>query len=121
MTTVERRDVESALRKKGFVLEETDHRYYKLQVDGKYTGIQTKVSTGTKYKTLAASLVGLMAGQLRLSKAEFLDLVRCSIDGDAYVSLLEKKGLQLRGEPLTAKPPPGAEEPRPASPGTTKP
>lgn len=93
MTSLPRAEVEASLCRKGF--EESrdgDHRYFKLMCDGKYTGIQTKTSHGTKYKDLGAPLVAAMARQIKLGKSEFLDFVQCSLSQKRYFEILRKKG-----------------------------
>lgn len=69
-----------------------DHRVYRLYVDGRKTPVNTKVSTGTSYRTLGAPLVSAMARQVRLSSAEFSAYVQCSLDHDAYVELMRSRG-----------------------------
>lgn len=56
MPPLDRDDVEAGLKKKGFTEEDGDHRFYKLNVGDKYTGIFTKTSRGKKYKTLGDDL-----------------------------------------------------------------
>ena len=92
---LERKDIESSLGRKGFRLFETHHRFYYLYVDGKKTGIYTYVSTAPKYKTLQAKLIGDMARELKLSKAEFADLIECKMSYDAYVARLRDQGVQV--------------------------
>jgi hypothetical protein len=92
MPSLERDDVETSLKKKGFLEEDGDHRFYKLMVEGKYTGIMTKTSRGKKYKTLSDDLVSLMARQLKLTKKQFVDLVNCPLTLDEYVALLRRSG-----------------------------
>jgi len=89
MPSLKRDDVEASLRQKGFEEAPGDHRFFKLMVDGKYTGLFTKTSRGKKYKTLGDELVGRMARQVKLTKAEFCKLVDCSLSGDEYRALLE--------------------------------
>jgi len=40
------RDIASNLQRKGFVPDEGNHTFYRLFVDGKNTGIRTKISHG---------------------------------------------------------------------------
>jgi len=91
--SLERDDIESSLRKKGFLEEDGgDHRSFRLMYQGKYTGIFTKTSRGSKkYKTLSSDLVSKMALQLKLTTKEFASLVECSMSGDQYVALLEER------------------------------
>jgi hypothetical protein len=90
-----RREIARALARKGFVLDERDHAYFRLWVDGLDTGIYTKLSRGAKYRDIDRSLLGEIADQLHLSNEDFEQLVDCKIDGPAYVALLRTKGLQL--------------------------
>jgi len=91
MASLERDAVESSLKKKGFVVEERDHRYFMLYADGQYTGIHTKTSRGTGYKTLGSNLVGKMAEQLKLTTQQFVELVRCPLSAAEYIALLNQK------------------------------
>lgn len=95
VANLERSAVEAALDAKGFTLEERDHRYYFLFVDGKRTGIYTKVSTGTNYRTLRDPLVALMAKQLKLTAKQFRELVECKLTAGGYVEILRGQGLNL--------------------------
>lgn len=93
MPTLERDDVVDSLCKKGFSEQDGgDHRYFRLLQDGKDTGIFTMVSRGgRKYRTLGNDLVSKMAKQLKLQTKEFVQLVECTMTGDAYVALLREK------------------------------
>ncbi len=92
MANLERDDVEAALKRKGFVQDDRDHRYFKLFVGGKYTAIFTKTSTGKKYKTLGDNLVSHMARQVKLTGKQFKALVDCSLSAADYVLLLQQRG-----------------------------
>jgi hypothetical protein len=94
MPALARDVVEAGLLKKGFVLEDSgkDHRYYKLHLNGKYTGIVTKVSRGSGYKSLGNDLVSMMARQVKLKTAEFCDLVQCPMSAEKYVETLRERG-----------------------------
>lgn len=95
MAALERTDVVASLLKKGFEEGPGDHDYLKLIVGGRYTGIYTKVSRGSKYRTLGDALVGQMARQVKLKKAEFVDLVGCAISGEQYLAILRRQGEEL--------------------------
>lgn len=94
----ERRDVAASLRRKGF-REAThgDHVRYWLFVGDKRQAIYTKISHGTSHRTIQENLLKLMAYQLKLTKAECLELVDCQMDGDAYLRRLRANGVQLDG------------------------
>lgn len=90
---LQRSEVEAALAAKGFVLDERAHRFYRLHVDGRYTGIQTMVSTGTKYRTLGDSLVSQMARQVQLTARQFRELIECTLSAGGYLEILRSKGI----------------------------
>lgn len=91
MPSLERDDVEASLKRKGFVEEAGDHKFYRLVVGGQTTGICTKTSRGKKYKTLGKDLVGHMAKQLFLTTKQFQQLVECTLSHEEYVALLQSR------------------------------
>lgn len=88
---LDRDDVESSLRKKGFTQTERDHRFYDLHHNGQKTGIYTKTSRGKAYETLGDDLVSKMARQVKLTKPEFVRLVSCTMSGPEYIALLQQR------------------------------
>jgi len=98
MPSLERDDVEASLKRKGFDEHEGDHRYYRLMVNGKYSGIFTKTSRGKKYKSLGKDLVAQMAKQLFLTKKQFEELVECTLTQEEYLKLLVARGELDEGE-----------------------
>jgi predicted RNA binding protein YcfA (HicA-like mRNA interferase family) len=84
------RDIASNLQRKGFVPDEGDHTFYRLFVDGKNTGIRTKISHGEK--EIHDGLLAQMAKQARLVKKEFLELVDCPMSDARYLELLRERG-----------------------------
>ena len=89
MPSLKRDQVESSLERKGFTLDAGDHRYFKLMYQGKYTGIFTKTSRGTKYKTLGDDLVKKMAHQIKLTTKQFVEFVDCKMSGEDYIRVLD--------------------------------
>lgn len=86
------RDIESALRKKGF--EENDrkhHRYFHYRTaDGFLTNVYTYTShSGTD---IGDTLLGNMARQCKLPKHDFLNLVDCPMSRNAYEDRLREEG-----------------------------
>ena len=84
----------SALNKKGFEQDETrDHIcfYHCWKSTGKRSGIWTRVSHSSKPKDLPKWLVSEMAKQLKLKKAQLVDLVSCEMDQLKYESVIEEK------------------------------
>jgi len=66
---VEKRTIESNLPHKGFIEEDTHHKYFYHEYQGKRTGIYTYTSHGSKHKTYGENLLGMMRKQLRLDKS----------------------------------------------------
>ena len=88
-----RRNVEQTLGGKlGMVMDQRDHRYYRLYVEGQFI-LKTKVSTGTGHGTIAPQLVSLMAKQLRVPAPFFRDLDACTKTREDYLSHLRGSGV----------------------------
>jgi predicted RNA binding protein YcfA (HicA-like mRNA interferase family) len=85
------REVAANLERKGFIADDGDHTFYRLFVDGKNTGIRTKISHGEK--EIHDGLLSQMAKQTRLVRKEFLDLIDCPMTGSQYIELLRERGL----------------------------
>ena len=85
------RDIERALPSNGFERAVRGHIYFMFQYKGKDCGVSTHVSHGSK--EVGDSLIGQMAKQLRLSKANFVDLVECPMGHDEYVAELKRQAL----------------------------
>ena len=86
-----KRSILSSLQRKGFVPRDRpgDHIYlvyYDLL--GKKTQVLTKVSHGSKGKTIGNVLIGRMARQCKVSTSEFVRLVDCSMDREEYDTLI---------------------------------
>ena len=91
---VDRTAIESSLRGKGFVGEDSHHRYFYHEVEGKRTGISTHTSHGSQFKTYEDNLLKQMRKQLRLDTLRQLrDLLECPMTEDDYNDILRKKGL----------------------------
>jgi hypothetical protein len=84
------RDIDAALRKKGFHCDVSgDHIYY-------YFGdsrVKTKMSHGMGSSSLSAELIGNMARQLHITKKQFLALIDCPLDEAGYRAILQDIGL----------------------------
>ena len=84
------RDIDAALRKKGFRCE-TDGKHIWYYFTGiPQTGIKVMMSHGMMGKTIGAGLIGDMAIQLHLSKKQFLDLIDCHLDAAGYRAIIER-------------------------------
>ena len=84
----------SSLIKKGFVQQDgyKDHYFFTYYTkNGKKTDIFTKLSRGSSYKTIGDPLLASMAKQCRLDKKNFLNLIDCPLDRDAYENILTSK------------------------------
>jgi len=84
------RSVDAALCSKGFRREEDgDHIFYSFPG----SCVRTKISHGMMGRDIGRELLGLMAKQLHLSFAQFLELVDCSLDEAGYRAILKKCGI----------------------------
>ena len=84
------REIDAALCQKGFQKEPTGkHIRYFLQG---FSEIRTMMSHGMMGSTLSANLITRMARQLRLTKAQFLDLIDCTLTEADYRDILENQG-----------------------------
>ncbi|MBI3525563.1 MAG: hypothetical protein HY066_13760 [Betaproteobacteria bacterium] len=84
-------DVERSLTSKGFHHKEGDHNYYQYYSRaGKKTAVFTKTSHGTR--EIDDSLLGRMARQCKLSRADFDRLIDCPLDRDGYETKLISLG-----------------------------
>jgi hypothetical protein len=78
------REIDAALRKKGF------HR----ELDGKHiryffnARIFTFISHGMKGTATGPPLILQMAKQLRLTKAQYLEFIDCTLDEEGYRAIL---------------------------------
>lgn len=90
---LDRSDVEAALERKGFSRTEGDHHFFiYYTIEGLKTSVRTKVSHGTKYKTIDDGLVSLMAKQCGLTSPQFKQLVECPLDRTKYETILVDSG-----------------------------
>jgi hypothetical protein len=94
----DRKDVESALLRKGF--EEIsgkgrgqDHRYFTFKSSNGQKVATTHTSHGSGYKSLGDSLLSAMAKQCHLIKSDFVNLVDCTLTQEGYEDKLIEKGL----------------------------
>lgn len=86
------KDIDVALQKKGFACKSDGKhiRYFFLLPDGTKAGVNTLMSHGMGGSTIGDPLLGRMARQLLLTKAQFLDLVDCTLDEAGYRAILDK-------------------------------
>lgn len=90
MAVLETRLIRSGLPKKGFVENNSHHKYFHLFVNSKKTGLSVKMSHG---KDEADDfIISFMAKRAGLNKKEFIDLVKCPLSYEDYVKLLIERG-----------------------------
>lgn len=86
-----RSDVENSLTKKGFRSRDGDHSYFNYYSKaGKKTAVFTKTSHGAR--EIDDNLLGKMARQCKLSRADFDRLIDCPLDRESYESKLIAQG-----------------------------
>jgi hypothetical protein len=90
---LERRDVETLLQKKGFVVCSGDHSFFTYCTQtGLKTSVWTKTSRGSSHKTLGDDLLSKMGKQCGLTKGQFTQLVECPLTRDVFEDMLLKSG-----------------------------
>lgn len=87
-----KRQVEAGLTNKGFRVTESHHRFFLYYTEGgEKSAVRTHTSQG-KGIELDDFLLGQMAKQCRVSKAEFLQLVDCPLSRTDYELKLRDSG-----------------------------
>ena len=85
------REVERSLTQKGFRPRDGDHNYFLYwSKAGKKTAVFTKTSHGGR--EIDESLLGRMARQCRMSRADFDRLIDCPLGRDEYEGKLHASG-----------------------------
>jgi predicted RNA binding protein YcfA (HicA-like mRNA interferase family) len=88
---IKAREVESALLKKGFELDQRHHRFFFLVVDGRSSGIFTRISHG--HEDIGDKILGRMARQMKIKRRELDEFVSCSMSGNDYLARLRAGGV----------------------------
>ncbi len=84
------REIKTALQRKGFVQSNSDHKVFRLHVQGKITAIRTHLSHGSnEYND---NLLALVARQLKLRRSQLDDLIDCPLSAEDYIAQLLKNG-----------------------------
>lgn len=93
-STRSRSVIQDSFAKKGFQekLGGNHQRFIYFSLQGKKTAVHTKLSRGTKYKTLSDPLIAQMAKQCKLTKGDFLELVDCPLSREDYEKKLKTRG-----------------------------
>ena len=87
------RDVDAALRRKGFVVREQKRhrRYFFYTRDGGRSAVSTSMSRGSR-RDIGNRLAGFMASDCKLTNREFDRLIDCSMSREDYEDLLIERG-----------------------------
>lgn len=87
----DRKDVEAALEKKGFVLKEGDHHRFIYHTKA---GAKTRVMTKTSHshRQIADNILSQMAKQCGLTNKLFGELVDCPLTRDKYEESIAQSG-----------------------------
>lgn len=92
MTVRKSSKVVNNLEKKGFIPSDSHHKFFYFYIDGKDTGIWTKISQGSNHD-LDEYLLHKMAKQVKLPFDRFLDLIDCPMSKDEYIDYLRMESL----------------------------
>ena len=86
-----KREIKSALESKGFIKAEgKPHEFYVLMVDGKQSGIQTKLSHGSG--EYSGKVLSYIRKQLRFNNmSELKGFIKCDLSKEDYIEILENK------------------------------
>ncbi|MFQ6100277.1 MAG: hypothetical protein ACE5OS_03450 [Anaerolineae bacterium] len=89
MTTLKTARIERALLSKlGFEPKAGHHRIFRLYLEGRLVA-RTYISHGQR--EVGRYHVGYMARQMRLSRREFLDAIKCPLTREEYYGLLRQR------------------------------
>ena len=83
--------IEASLSKKGFRVANTHHKRYIYYANGEKTGITTFISHGIK--EYGDILLNKMRNQLKLSREQFDDLVKCPLTKEDLYEFYYDEGL----------------------------
>lgn len=93
MGNVKRREVESALCKKGFRKSNGDHRHFIYYTcNNKKTSVWTKISHGSSHRDLSQDILHRMAHQCQLPYRDFKKLINCPMSRQEYEEFLVQQG-----------------------------
>ncbi len=86
---LKRNEVESGLKRKGFIRSDNDHRYLTLYVDGKKEA-STFVGQGDNFD-IRSDEIGFMAKELGITNHNFVDLVTCKLSAESYIIMRKER------------------------------
>ena len=93
MGSARSRNIDAALRKKGFRREMDGKHVRYFLTNGEQ--VRTMMSHGDSGTSIGAPLISAMSRQLHLSKRQFLDLIDCTLSEEAYRTVLREQGLAV--------------------------
>ena len=85
------KDLDSQLKKKGFIPEKRDHTFYFLHYKNKKTSVYTKLSHNIN--EYGNSLLSQMARQLSLTNSEFENFIECPLTYNDLIEKLKEKNI----------------------------
>ena len=91
MATRKAREIKEGLTKKGFITVQHDHTYLFFSVEGRKSGIHTKISHGNK--EYGDNILSLVARQLRITTKQLDDLLDCPMSYEDYLAILRTKNI----------------------------
>ncbi|MBZ3935513.1 type II toxin-antitoxin system HicA family toxin [Methanimicrococcus blatticola] len=84
------REIESALKKKGFIeVRNGDHKHYYFVDESGYTFLKTRVSHGNP--EYSGRLLSSLMKQLHLNSSQLQDLVNCPLTKDRLHQIYEQE------------------------------
>lgn len=89
MASLNAKDTESNLLKKGFTKFQGDHRYFEFIHNGT---LITKTKTSHNSQDINDSLISLMSQQCKVTSGFFKAFAKCTKSKDEYIEELKKKG-----------------------------
>jgi hypothetical protein len=90
MASLATKDLKQALTQKGFRQDDTDHSMFWLIVDGRKRAVRTRISHGLR--EYSDALLSRVAHQMKLSRRELAEFIRCPMDHNRYVAVLVERG-----------------------------
>ena len=84
------KDIENNLLKKGFMLQNTHHRYFVFIYDGAKKDIRTRISHS--HDEIGNDLISQMSKQLSMTKSFFKEFIECTKSELDYIQVLKGMG-----------------------------
>lgn len=84
------RKVEKSLKKKGFKNRDSHHKIFEFYYENKLVA-WTKLSHNGQ--DIGDNLISAMSRQCKLTKNDFVDLIKCPLSQEVYTEKLEEQGL----------------------------